>query len=194
MKNTFEQAIIRAQSNLDRLKESKAQADQAVMDDPGNGDMALKAAALNLQIKAAEAGVKCAQEAAKAERERLTSPEAKAAIKELEKVNKEGLKLTADITQALQDLYKDMEKWEALQKQSKKLARQWEQQPFDLGIAGSRLGTVKLAVMRWIQEVHSWERSKEIAAMPNQVRAVHPKRALPISEHEKMMRERYPVK
>jgi len=158
----LEQAVIIARSNLDKIKQNKAQAYQAFFDDPGNDDLALIAAAAELRGQAAEAGVKRAEEAAKAQRDRLSSPEAKAAIKELEKVNKEGLKLTTDITQALHDLYKDMEKWEELQKQSKKLARQWEGQPFDLGIAGSRLGTVKMAVMRWIQEVHSWERNKEI--------------------------------
>ena len=193
--NKLEQAIIRAQSNLDRLKQDKAKADQAVMNQPRDGELALKAAALELQVTAAEAGLKRAEEAAKAERDRLSSPEAKAGIKELEKINKEGLKLTADITQALQDLYSDMEKWEALQKQSKTLARQWEKQPFDLGIAGSRLGTVKMAVQRWVQEVHSWERQKEIRSSGGHLaKPVHKKRALPIGEREKMLRERYPVK
>ena len=163
----LENAEILAKSNLDRLQAELANAEQAAMDNPGNETLALKAATLELQIKAAQRGVKRAQEAVRIEQERLTGPEAQAAIKELEKINKEGVKLTADITKACEALHQQMGKWQALQKQSGKIARQYNQDPFDLGIAGSRLGSVKLAIDRWTQEVRSWKRNQEIMAKPN---------------------------
>ena len=124
----MQQVITKTKSNLDGLRQELDKAERAVMDDPNNGDMAMKAAQLTLQVKAAEKAVKAATEAITAEQERLTSPEAQAEIKELEKINKEGLRLTAEITKACETLHDQMGKWEALQKDAKRFANRYDKQ------------------------------------------------------------------
>ena len=127
----------------------------------------MEAAKLELRIRAAQMGVGRAEAELKAEQERLTGPEAKKALKNLETINKQGLALTKEITEELEALDEKMGHWEQLQKQSKAIAREYNADPFDLGIAGSRLIRVRQAIKFWVQEVRSWKRHNEIMAMPN---------------------------
>jgi len=160
----LQKAVQAAEARRDQLKAELQKAEQAFMDDPGNDALAMETAKLELHIRAAEKGVKRASDEYQAEHDRLTGPEAQEAIKELEKINQEGVKLTADLTKACEALHKKMIQWEDLQKQSRRIAKRYNQDPFDLGIAGSRLRSVKIAIDRWVREVHSWKRNLEIMA------------------------------
>jgi len=185
----LQQAIQTAEARRDHLKADLQKAEQAMIEDPGREDLAMTAARLELQVKAAEKGIQRVRDEYQAEHERLAGPEAQEAIKELEKINKEGVKLTADLTKAAEALHDQMTKWESLQKQSQRLARKYDQQPFDLGIAGSRLWRVKNAISIWTQEVHSWKRNLEIMAMPkNGFKAA---RQNMVPERQKMIKKRY---
>jgi len=181
------------QNALTLRKKELARATEAVMSDPASKKAAQEAAALEMQVKATEAAYKAAQEAVEAESERLEGPEAKKALKELDKINSEGAALTVEITEAAKALNDQMDRWVELKAQSKRLADRWGGKPFDLGIAGSRLMTLKRSVGSWVQEVHSWERQEEILAKPNRgVKLANPKKSNPIGEREKMLKERYP--
>ena len=89
-----------------------------------------------------------------------TTPQAKKDLKRLEEINKEGLAMTHEITNAAEDLGREITRWQELQAESKRLAAMYDKKPFDLGIAGSRLGSLGRAVNYWVQEVRTWDPAK----------------------------------
>jgi len=136
---------------LEKLKLDKVRADEALINSPSNDDLALRAAALELQVKAQEAGVERARAKAQAERDRLEQPEFRAAVEELEQVNQAGLELTADIIKRLEEDAGTWTRWNTLRDRSEALAEETGMESFVLkmGDAGGWLGEVKRAVKRW---------------------------------------------
>ncbi len=182
--------VTAAKAQVDQLAEAKAQWDKLAKQDPGSQNKAHQAAVLGDKLeKAKEALDRAAAAAALAAKP--DSPEAKRDLARLDKINKEGLALTDDITERLEALHGDMIRWQELQDEARRLAATYERRSFTLGIAGSRLDTVRLAVTRWIQEVRAWERHKEITAQ-GAVKPANPDKLIFPSKREKMLKERYP--
>ena len=154
-----QQTLEIAKQNLDERLKNLELWEKASRDHIGNQQKAEQAAHGRRMVEDAREQLKQA-EAAAAIAANPTSPQAIKELKQLEKVNKEGLALTLEITQAADELGKKIEKWHELQAESKRLANRYDMKPYDLGIAGSRLTTLGIAITRWQQEIKFWDREK----------------------------------
>lgn len=190
----MENRLQNAQNNLDRLKHDKARAEAAVMTDPGNQELAIKAAALDMQIKAAEIGLNSIEAATQAERQRMTSPQAKAELKRLDKANQDLDTMADEIHSDIKAVYEKMETWLQLQKESNRLARKYNKPFHALGPVGSRLSKIKMPIGQWLDQVHSWKRHAEITANGISKPANNKQPVIPLTKRDKMLSERYPVK
>ena len=186
--NTQERLRI-TQHALDKRLETQALWEREVRNKPGDQQALDQLQHVSKMVESAKEAVKRAEEAAALAAD-PTSKQAQAELKRLEKVNKQGAEMTETITQAAKDLHDQMVEWQELRKEAKRLADRYDLKPFDLGIAGSRLDSLQLAVDRWLQEIRSWEIEKWRRDNPQP--DPKPKPALFKTEHEKMLAQRYP--
>lgn len=178
-----------ARREVERLTEVKSQWDKLSREDPGSQQKADQAKVFERNLDQAKLALQRIEDQVKRAAD-PTSPEAKADLKRLDKINKEGLSLTDEITADIRALADKIKHWDKLQRESQTLAGLYDQQPFDLGLSGSRLTSLGTSIIRWLQEYDSWERHKEIMAKPS--KPVKPKPGLFMSDHERMMNDRYP--
>ena len=113
----------KALSRIERLKGEKKTALQAVFDNPDNDKAAMKAGALDMQIKAAEKCADMAAEAIEAEHERLESKEYKDAVKRLAVLEKEVAGIQQQQIEAAREHFPAYERWSELVKEHQNLAR-----------------------------------------------------------------------
>jgi len=178
-----------ARHQLDQRLEVQAAWKQAVRNDPANQQKADQLQHVNNMVDEARKAVERAEKDTALAAD-PTSKQAQAELKRLEKVNNQGVELTDSITQAAQALHDQIAEWHELRKESKRLADRYDLKPFDLGIAGSRLDSLQMAVHRWVQEVRGWKIHKWHVDNPKP--EPKPKPALFKNEHGKMLADRYP--
>jgi hypothetical protein len=85
-----------AEANIARLKAEKADAENAVIENPNNSEAAIKAAAASMQVSAAEKAFQRALDAIEAEERRLNSKEYKDAVKQVKELEKQAEKIQSD--------------------------------------------------------------------------------------------------
>jgi predicted nucleic acid-binding Zn-ribbon protein len=154
----LEKDVLKAQERIDSLREKQARAEQALIDSPDNDKAALDAAAVEMQVKAAEAGKRKAQEAVHAERLRLRDQEleqVKAKLAEIEgQVDAIREKHTA---QAL-EILNDFEVWSGLLSQYDTLAQHYQIRGKDL----RNLDLIHGGMIDLYQSLQQWKNKKDL--------------------------------
>jgi len=132
------------------------------------------------------------QAAVDAEEKRLNSKAYKDALKKIDELANDAEARKAAIHKTIDELMDEFQAWENICKQHKQLWKKHQVEARDLYASEyGKLVRLQAELARWKKSMKTLEAMKKplINAKP-----VHPKKALPINEHEKMMRERYPVK
>lgn len=94
-----------ALSQIQKLKAAKDQAEAAVYENPSSNEAAMRAVALEMQIKAAQKAADKAAEAIEAELERLESKEYKAAVKQVNELEKQANEIQAEGIALIRSFY-----------------------------------------------------------------------------------------
>ena len=156
---TTQERLQMAKASLAKNLETLELWENEVRNSPTNQEKKYQLEHVKGMVEKAREAVKRAEEVAELAAN-PTTPQAKKDLKRLEEINKEGLAMTHEITNAAEDLGREITRWQELQAESKRLAAMYDKKPFDLGIAGSRLGSLGRAVNYWVQEVRTWEPDK----------------------------------
>jgi len=188
MTNTPQERLDQAKQTLNERLEAVA-VWQRIVDQKGYDKQAVdQLAHLKTLAEKAQETVTQAEKAADP-----SDPQTKADIKRLEKVNKEGQALTADISERMAALHKDIENWQELHKEAQHLADRYGLKAFDPGIEGKRFNGVFIALTRWVMDVRAYKRHQEIMAAGG-IKALgklNPNKPLFKNDREKMINERY---
>ena len=183
----LQRAVTQAQSTLDRLQADYKGAVETVTKNPSNQEAAIRAAALELQIKAVERALNKAQDDLKAERDRLESPEAVKALKDLDKRNEALQKKQAEIMDAIKALHEQFNEIIEMYDQAKGIAREYDREPFNWEKWG--LLSMRGQIFRWVRMREAWERNQEIRASGKP--AVTTVKQPDTKERRKMLNQRY---
>jgi hypothetical protein len=152
---TTQERVEQARRNLaDRLEVLKLW-EHEVWQKPGNQQAAAQLEHVKRMVEDAKKQLKQAEEAAALAAD-PTHPKAKAELKELDQINKDGSKLMDDITKAAIALDGQIQELMTLQRQANKLAMKYDKRPWYSGIAINRIQTMGHAITRWRQEIKSW--------------------------------------
>jgi len=132
------------------------------------------------------------QAAIDAEEKRLNSKAYQDALKAIDDLANEADKQKADVLKAVDGLMANIEAWKATVKKRQQLANKNRIETKDLykdetGRIG-HLVELENNVTKWLKN----KRFSENCFQLREAKAANPKRLIPISEHERMMRERYP--
>lgn len=113
-----------AHNQIERLKVEKAEAENAVYENPASNESAMKAVALEMQIKAAEKAAEKAGEAIEAEKVRLNSKEFKDAQKRLKALETEAAEIQEAQIAWAREFFPKYEEWLKITKEHERLARE----------------------------------------------------------------------
>jgi len=133
------------------------------------------------------------QAAVDAEEKRLNSKAYKNALKTVDELATQAEELRTEATKAIDAFYTIMEKWEETVNKHKAI---WKEHKIDAPDLYSReakkIGIV--TIKRKVETLRKAEKQlKALSVKPGTVKTVNNKRGfLKLTEHEKMMRERYP--
>lgn len=119
----LEAEVLKAQNKADQLREKQAKAEAAVMNDPDNEKAALDAAAAEMQVRAAEAAKRKAQEAVQAERQRLNELQRQAVRDQMTDLEKQVDALREKNTAQALQFFSDYQQWTELIAQYDRLAQ-----------------------------------------------------------------------
>lgn len=182
-----QEAVDRAQAELNQLQAEHRAAEHAAIDNPGDREAILAAAHLEVYIKAAEKVLQSATEAFTAEQARLSSPEAAKDLKELDKLNKQMEKTKGELIETLIAVNERFDALEATYKEAKGIAKRYSQTPYTW--EGDYLRMIRNQVQKWQRMRFSWLRHKEI--MASKRLGAKPVKIENTPERRKMLKERY---
>lgn len=110
----YQENVNRAKSNRDRIVQALAIAEAALLADPDNRGKATDVITYTAQAKAAEAGVKHAENELELAERKANSPETKAELKELDRMNKAIEKKLDEVIETLTKVNDQFDEIQAL--------------------------------------------------------------------------------
>lgn len=156
-----QERILRIKSDLADLEKNKSHWEEQIRVNPQNQLAKEQLPVVTRKIKETQSYLKLQIEDAELAAN-PDSPQAKAELKELEKINKDGTVLMNDITKAAIALDGQIQELMTLQKQADRLAKRYDKRPWYSGVTMARIQTMGHAITRWRQEMQSRERHNEI--------------------------------
>jgi len=121
-----------AKAQILKLKADKVTAENEVYENPASDEAAMKAVALEMQIKAAEKAAEKAAKAIEDENARLESKEYKDAQKQLKELEKQAAAIQERNITWARGFFPEYETWEAIIREHQTLARQHDIDVLDL--------------------------------------------------------------
>jgi len=154
----LEKDVLKAQERIDSLREKQARAEQALIDSPDNDKAALDAAAVEMQVKAAEAGKRKAQEAVHAEKLRLRDQELEQVKTKLAEIEGQVDAIREKHTAQALEILNDYEVWAGLLSQYDSLAQRYQIKPKDL----ISLDHIHAGMIELNRALTTWKNQKDL--------------------------------